>query len=43
MIGLNTQLLSDYIEWIANKRMQAGRKESSSKQSLPGLLNDCGR
>ena len=23
MIGLNTQLLSDYIEWIANKRMQA--------------------
>jgi ribonucleoside-diphosphate reductase beta chain len=23
MIGLNTQLLTDYIEWIANKRMQA--------------------
>lgn len=23
MIGLNAQLLSDYIEWIANKRMQA--------------------
>jgi ribonucleoside-diphosphate reductase beta chain len=23
MIGLNEQLLSDYIEWIANKRMTA--------------------
>ena len=23
MIGLNTQLLSDYIEWIASKRMTA--------------------
>ena len=23
MIGLNQQLLSDYIEWIANKRMTA--------------------
>jgi ribonucleoside-diphosphate reductase beta chain len=23
MIGLNTQLLSDYIEWIAHKRMTA--------------------
>jgi len=23
MIGLNNQLLSDYVEWIANKRMTA--------------------
>lgn len=31
MIGLNTQLLTDYIEWIANKRMIAVGVESPYK------------
>jgi len=36
MIGLNTQLLSDYIEWIATKRMTAvGLKSPYNAKSNP--------